>query len=137
MTGEVKTVAPDTSVFEVACIMRDEDIGSVPVAENDKLVGMVTDRDIVLRGVASGTSVEECTARDVMSQKILYVREDQDVEDVLQNMGDQQVRRMPVINSDMRLVGIVSLGDLSRKAKTKESGESLKEISQPTTGSKH
>lgn len=131
MTAQVTTIEPDTRLDQIARIMRDEDIGAVPVAENDRLVGMVTDRDIVLRGVAEGNDATQRTARDVMSAKILYCREDQSLEEVLKNMGDLQVRRLPVIDRQDRLVGIVSLGDLSREAKPNRAGESLKEISQP------
>ena len=131
MTTEVTTIEPSTRLDEIARIMRDEDIGAVPVAENDRLVGMVTDRDIVLRGVAEGEDAQPRTARDVMSAKILYCRDDQSLDEVLKNMGDLQVRRLPVIDRQDRLVGIVSLGDLSREAKPNRAGESLKEISQP------
>jgi len=131
MTTEVTTIEPNTRLDEIARIIRDEDIGAVPVAENDRLVGMVTDRDIVLRGVAEGDDAQQRTARDVMSAKILYCRDDQSLDEVLKNMGDMQVRRLPVIDRQDRLVGIVSLGDLSREAKPNRAGESLKEISQP------
>ena len=132
MTEKVRTVRPDTRLPDVACLMRDEDIGSVPVEENDKLVGMITDRDIVLRAVVEGAEgIERHTARDVMSPKILYCRDDESIDDVLKNMGDQQIRRLPVVNREMRLVGIVSLGDLSRTAPPAETGESLKDISSP------
>jgi FOG: CBS domain len=137
MSSNVRTVTPDTTLPEVACLMRDEDVGSVPVAEDDRLVGMVTDRDIVVRAVAEGEGVERHTARDVMTPKILYCKEDQSVDEVLRNMGEQQIRRLPVVNRDMRLVGIISLGDLSREAKPQRTGESLKDISQPTGATHH
>ena len=130
MTENVRTVRRDTTLPDVARIMRDEDIGSVPVAENDRLIGMITDRDIVVRAVA-GDGVERQTAGDVMSPKIVCCREDEDVDDVLRNMGEQQLRRLAVVNDDMRVVGIVSLGDLSRTARPAEAGESLAEISSP------
>jgi CBS domain-containing protein len=132
MTDHVTMVSPDTSIAEIARKMRDEDIGAVPVAENDRLVGMVTDRDIVVRTLADGRDVGSATARDAMSPKILYCYDDESVDDVLENMGEQQVRRLPVVDRDKRLVGVVSLGDLSRAAKRKEAGEALKEISEPT-----
>jgi CBS domain-containing protein len=111
--------------------MRDEDIGSLPVVENERLVGMVTDRDIVVRAVAEGQDVRTATAREAMSPRILYCFDDQTVEEVLENMGEQQIRRLPVVDRDKRLVGVVSLGDLARSAK-KKAGDALKEISQPT-----
>jgi CBS domain-containing protein len=126
-------VQPGTSLQEVARLMRDEDIGSVPVADNDKLVGMVTDRDIVIRGLAESGRLDERCARDVMSQQLLYCREDESVEDVLRNMGEQQVRRLPVVDESKRLVGVISIGDLSGGARTAKTGEALKEISKPTS----
>ena len=92
---------------------------------------MVTDRDIVVRIVAGGQDVRTATAREAMSPKILYCFDDETVEAVLENMGDNQIRRLPVVNREKRLVGVVSLGDLSKAAKRK-AGEALKEISQPT-----
>lgn len=131
MTRDVTTVAPDARLSDVARIMRDEDIGSVPVARGDELLGMITDRDIVIRAVADGDGVEQRTAGDVMSSGMKCCRQDQDIEDVLKEMGDQQIRRMPVVDDSRRLVGIVSLGDLSGEAKPKQVGKSLEDISQP------
>lgn len=130
MTDKVTWVGPDATVPEIARHMRDEDIGSVPIAENDHLVGMVTDRDIVVRAIADGGRVETTTARQVMSPRILYCFDDQPVGEVLKNMGDMQVRRLPVMNRDKRLVGLVSLGDLSR-ASQKQAAGALREISEP------
>jgi CBS domain-containing protein len=129
MTPDVSFVSPDTPVAEIARRMRDEDIGVVPVTENDRMIGMVTDRDIVVRCIASG-NVEGATARTAMSPRVLYCYEDQSVNEILDNMAEQQIRRMPVVSRDKRLVGVVSIGDLSQKAQRK-AGESLKEISQP------
>ena len=133
MTRDVTTVTPDARLSEVARIMRDEDIGSVPVARGSELLGMVTDRDIVVRALADG-SVEQRTAGDVMTAGVQCCRDDQNVGDVLKDMGDQQVRRLPVVDADQRLVGIVSIGDLSREAKAAQVGKSLEGISQPATG---
>ncbi|HEY7377827.1 MAG TPA: CBS domain-containing protein [Steroidobacteraceae bacterium] len=129
MTRKVSFVDPDMRIPEIARRMRDEDIGSVPVAENEKLIGIVTDRDIVVRTLADGQDARETTARQVMSPKILYCFEDDTVDDALKNMGDNQVRRLPVITREKRLVGVVSLGDLSKAAQTKAGG-ALKDISQ-------
>jgi CBS domain-containing protein len=131
MTADVSYVRPDTSILEIARKMRDDDIGSVPVVDNDRLVGMVTDRDIVIRVLAEGRTMQSGTARDAMSPGILYCFDDESVEDVLDKMGDQQIRRLPVLNRDKRLVGVVSLGDLSLAGKRKAAGEALQEISQP------
>jgi CBS domain-containing protein len=129
MTETVSVVTPDVPVLDVARKLRDEDIGSVPVVENDRLVGMVTDRDIVVRIVAAGRESTQAAARDAMSPKVLYCFDDQSVDEVLENMGDLQVRRLPVVNREKRLVGVVSLGDLSKASK--KAGAALKEISQP------
>jgi CBS domain-containing protein len=131
MTENVSVVEPDTQIPQIARKMRDEDIGSLPVVENERLVGMVTDRDIVVRAVAEGQDVRTATAREAMSPRILYCFDDQTVEEVLENMGEQQIRRLPVVDRDKRLVGVVSLGDLAKSAK-KKAGDALKEISQPT-----
>src|SRR5215218_10766732 len=101
MTENVRTVRPDTTLPEVATIMRDEDIGAVPVAEGERLVGMVTDRDIVVRAVADGDGIELQTAGEVMSPHVQYCREDESVDDVLRNMGEQQIRRLPVVDAGM------------------------------------
>jgi CBS domain-containing protein len=130
MTTAVVVMPPDSGLGAIARKMRDEDIGSVPIAENDRLVGMVTDRDIVIRALADGADMNALSARSVMSPQVLYCRDDQTVDEVLTNMGDQQVRRLPVVDRDKRLVGMVSLGDLSR-AKAKKAGDALKDISQP------
>ena len=132
MTREVTTVSPDARLSEVARIMRDEDIGSVPVAQGNELLGMITDRDIVIRAVADGDGLDQRTAADVMTSGVQCCREDQNVGDVLKDMGDQQIRRLPVVDDEKRLVGIVSIGDLSREAKPKQVGKSLEDISQPT-----
>jgi CBS domain-containing protein len=131
MTEHVSFVEPETQIPQIARRMRDEDIGSVPVVDNDRLIGIVTDRDIVVRAVAEGQDIRTVTAREAMSPKILYCYDDQSVEEVLESMAEQQVRRFPVVNRDKRLVGVISLGDLSKAAK-KKAGDALKEISQPT-----
>ncbi len=130
MTKQVSWVGPDFTVPEIARRMRADDIGSVPVAHNDRLIGMVTDRDIVLRAVADGGEIERVTAREVMSASVLYCYDSDNVAAVLKNMGDNQVRRLPVVDRNKRLVGVVSLGDLSRAAHEKASGSALKEISE-------
>jgi CBS domain-containing protein len=130
MTKRVSWVGPDATVREIARRMRSEDIGSMPVAEDDKLVGMVTDRDIVVRGVAEEREIGRLTAREVMSSTsgaVLYCFEDESVEAVLKNMAENQVRRLPVVDRSKRLVGIVSLGDLSGAAE-RATGDALREI---------
>lgn len=134
MTSHVSMVKPETAVSEIAVKMRDEDIGSVPVTDGDKLIGIVTDRDIVTRGLAQSPDMSRVKAKDVMSPKILYCMEDESVTEVLENMREEQVRRLPVVNREKRLVGVVSLGDLS-KAETQHAGDALAGISK--TAQKH
>ena len=130
MTERVRYVDPDAPLTKIAAEMRDNDFGAVPVAEEERLIGMVTDRDIVVRGIAQGLDLN-ATARQVMSANVLYCFEDDSIEDVLKNMGANQVRRLPVINRAKRLVGVVSLGDLSKAAGQSPAGGALKKISQP------
>jgi CBS domain-containing protein len=132
MTPDVRYVELDTPILEIARKMRDADIGSMPVVDQDRVVGMVTDRDIVVRVIADGRPPQTSTARDAMSPGVLYCFDDEPVEDVLDKMGDQQIRRLPVVNRDKRLVGVVSLGDLSLTGKRRAAGEALQEISQPS-----
>jgi CBS domain-containing protein len=132
MTKQVSSVRPTTPIKQVARTLREDDIGAAPVVENERLIGMVTDRDIVMRIVAEGLHPDVATAREAMSPRILYCFDDQSVEEVLDNMGTNQVRRLPVINRDKQLVGVVSLGDLALAAKRKAAGDALQEISQPT-----
>jgi CBS domain-containing protein len=113
MHAGVTWVEPDTRVGELARMMRDEDIGSIPIGENDRLVGMVTDRDIVIKGLADGRNLNSLTARDVMTGPILYCRADEDVEDAVRIMEEHEVRRLPVINENKRMVGMLSMGDIA------------------------
>jgi CBS domain-containing protein len=118
MTQQVTTVTPEAPLQQVA--------------QGDQLLGMVTDRDIVIRALADGgQGLERRTAGEVMTPDVQCCYADQNVGDVLKEMGDQQIRRLPVVDKERRLVGIVSLGDLSREAKPKQSGQALENISQP------
>jgi CBS domain-containing protein len=121
-------VEPSTPIKELALRMREEDVGSIPIGENDRLVGMVTDRDIVTRGVASGQSLDALTARDVMSRQIIYCRTESELNEAVRTMGKHRVRRLPVINEDKRLVGMLSLGDISA-ADRSLSGEAIRATS--------
>ena len=106
-------LAPTTPLVDVAKKMRELDIGSIPIGENDRLIGMVTDRDITCRAVAKGADCSKLTARDVMSKDIVYCRDSESVEDAIRLMEDRKIRRLPVINDKKRLVGMLSLGDVS------------------------
>lgn len=130
MTRDVKVANPAQSIRDAARLMAEIDAGSLPVGDNDRLVGMITDRDIAVRAVAEGKS-PDTKVSDVMSREVLYCFEDQDVEDVSRNMGDVKVRRMPVVNRDKRLVGIISLGDLARNEEPTAVGETMAEIAEP------
>lgn len=128
MSPNYKWMAPDSPVAQVAQAMRDMDVGFMPLAENDKMIGMVTDRDITVRAIAEGKDPAKTQARDVMTPKTYYCYDDQDVEEVCNNMGEIQVRRLPVVNRDKRLVGIVSLGDLSQSASRPNVGQTQQQI---------
>jgi CBS domain-containing protein len=131
MTREVRLARPEQSIQEAAREMAEMDIGALPVEENDRLVGMITDRDITVRAIAQGKG-PDTRVRDVMSTEIKYCFEDQSVDEVTQNMGDLRVRRLPVVNRDKRLVGILSLGDLALEDTSQdEAGEALSQISRP------
>jgi CBS domain-containing protein len=129
MTSEVRIASPDQTIKEAAKIMADIDAGVLPVGENDRLVGIITDRDIAIRGVAEGKG-PDAKVREIMSKEVKYCFEDEDIDDVLENMGDLQVRRLPVLSREKRLVGIVSLGDLAGN-EAEEAGEALSSISRP------
>lgn len=131
MTRDVKIASPEDTLQHAAQMMEDIDCGILPVGENDRLVGMLTDRDITVRAVAQGKAPDRCHVRDVMSHDIKYIYEDESVEDAARNMSQLRVRRLPVLNRDKRLVGIVSLGDLALKA-TKPAASALKDVSQHT-----
>ncbi|BES72305.1 CBS domain-containing protein [Marinobacter nanhaiticus D15-8W] len=111
MNADVKLVTPSTTLKDAAAQMAQRGIGFLPIGE-DKLAGTITDRDIALRGVAQGLDVSVTTVADIMTDNVLYCFDDTDVEAVAKNMGEKQVRRMPVVDADKRLVGIVSIGDM-------------------------
>lgn len=112
----VEWCAPDTPIMEIARLFREKDIGAIPIGENDRLVGMLTDRDIVCRGLAEGRDLASMTAGDVMTRDIVYCWEDDDIEDAVHLMEERQVRRVPVLNSDKRMTGMLSMGDISHAA---------------------
>lgn len=126
-----KWVSPNTPVSEVAALMKKEDIGSVPVGENDRLVGMITDRDLALRVLPNGADPNALKARDVMTKGIVYCRTDQSIEDAIHLMEDRKIRRLPVINDKKRLVGMLSLGDVSHHASRELSGELVHAVASP------
>jgi len=129
MTANVECVSPDTGITELANKMKVLDVGFLAICENDRLAGTVTDRDIVIRGIAGGCDLNTCKAHDIMTPEVFWCYEDDDVKDVARKMRDKEVRRMLILNQRKRLVGVVSIGDIS-KVEEKESGKILRDITQ-------
>jgi CBS domain-containing protein len=130
MTRDVRVVDPNETVQQAARLMANLDAGVLPVGENDRLIGMITDRDIAIRGVAAGKGPDTPLC-DVMTHEVEYCFDDQDVTEVTRNMGDIRVRRLPVLNREKRLVGILSLGDVAVTKEGLFTAEALTKISQP------
>jgi CBS-domain-containing membrane protein len=130
MTRDVQTIQPDQTAQEAARFMLSADAGSIPVTEGERLIGMITDRDIAVRGVAKGNG-PDTQVRDLMSNDIICARIDDDCDDVANRMSEAQVRRLPVIDSDERLCGIISLGDLAREGASDTAGQALEGVAQP------
>jgi CBS domain-containing protein len=131
MTPAVEIADPNMTIRDAARRMRAENIGALPVGENDRLVGMVTDRDIVARAVADERSAGNTTVREVMSEGICYCFQDDDLNQAAELMAEHQVRRLPVLNRDKRLVGVVALADLGR-SEQKAGQRALQGVSEPT-----
>ena len=131
MTRDVKIANPNQSLHDVARIMAEDDVGSLPVGENDRLVGIITDRDIAVRAVAEGLSPDDTTVREIMSEDVKYCFDDQDIAEVARNMGDVQLHRLPVIDHDKRLVGILALADIANIAGAGLAGDAVQGISAP------
>jgi CBS domain-containing protein len=129
MSRDVCVASPNESICEVACTMAQIDAGIVPVAENDRVVGMITDRDIAVRAVAAGKG-PDTQVREVMTPDVKYCFEDEDLSHVAKNMAQQRVRRLPVMNRDKRLVGILSVGDIALTRNKKAATEALSGVSQ-------
>jgi CBS domain-containing protein len=123
MTGDVRIASPDDSIRDAAKLMAQSDVGSLPVGENDRLIGMITDRDIVVRAIAKGKG-DQTTVREIMTEQIRYCFADEDVLEVAKNMSDLRVRRLPVLDRSKRLVGIVALSNIARGG-TEQARETL------------
>lgn len=131
MTRDVRICDPDQPIREAARLMAEADSGFLPIGKNDRLVGMLTDRDIAVRAVARGLS-PDTPVSEIMSREVLYCTEDDDVDDVCENMSEEQIRRLPVVNQDKRLVGVVSLSDIARsQGGDEEAGSALAGICRP------
>ena len=132
MSRDVKVVNPDVSIAEAAKQMRDGDFGMLPVGENDRMIGTISDRDITIRAVAEGKG-SATKVRDVMSDGVAWAYEDDSVEQAARIMSERQVRRLPVVDRDKRLVGIVALGDFAvESSEIRPAAEALSEISKPS-----
>ena len=130
MTADVRVANPEETIQQAARTMASLDAGVLPVGEEDHLIGIITDRDIAIRGVAQGKG-PTAKVREVMTEEVKYCFDDQDIEEVTRNMADIQVRRLPVLNRSKRLVGILSLGDIAINRDGKVAGDALRGISRP------
>lgn len=131
MSTEVQMIAPEATLREAAQMMREQDVGALPVCQGKTLLGMVTDRDIAVRGVAAGLLPDTASVADVMTKSLEFCTEDQDTEAVMQTMGYAQVRRLPVVNMAGELVGIVSIADMARR-QPGPVDQAVRDISEPT-----
>ncbi|HXF62459.1 MAG TPA: CBS domain-containing protein [Caldilineaceae bacterium] len=132
MTRDVEVIQPDRPLQEAAAKMKSLDVGSLPVCDNRTLVGMLTDRDITVRAVAAGRDPKQTQVSEAMTPDLIYCFEDQEIEEAALVMEERQIRRLPILNRDHQLVGIVSLGDLAVESGDEElSGEVLEEVSEP------
>ncbi len=131
MSTDVQLVAPEATLQRAAQLMQELDVGALPVCRGNVLVGMVTDRDIAIRGVAAGLAPDTARVSDVMTDDLQFCTEDQDTEEVMRTMGNAQVRRLPVVNIDKELVGIVSLSDLALR-QAGHIDKAVREISEPS-----
>ena len=133
MTRDVEVIHPDATLEEAAKRMDALNVGPLPVCDGERLVGMLTDRDIVVRAIAGGRDPKATSVRDAMTRDLVYGFEDQDVREAARLMEEQQIRRLVVLSRDMRLVGIVSLGDLAvETGDDRTTGEVLERVSQPS-----
>ena len=133
MSADVEVIAPEATIREAAEKMKDLDVGPLPVCDGERLVGMLTDRDIVVRAVALGRDPATTAVEDAMSPEVVYCFDDDDSTDAAQLMQEHQIRRLPIVNRERRLVGIVSLGDLAVETRDEQlAGKTVREVSEPT-----
>jgi CBS domain-containing protein len=131
MTDKVECISPDASVFDAAGKMKLLDVGFIPVCDNDRLVGTITDRDIVVRGVAEKHDLDSMKVQDIMHKGVAYVFEEDRVDEVARKMEEEEIRRVVVLNKDKRLTGVISLGDLSQaRGKERLAGHITREITE-------
>lgn len=137
MTTHVDIIDPQTSIAEAARKMRDDDVGSLPVGEDDRLIGMITDRDICCRAVAENKAPADCTVREAMSERIAWIYEDAGADEAARQMAENQIRRLAVLNRDKRLVGVISMGDLSRHGLDDDEKIAMRGIAKETGEARH
>jgi CBS domain-containing protein len=130
MTSNPSTIEPDKTVADAAKLMRDEDAGLIPIVEGQKLAGTITDRDIAIRVVAEGKDPQSSTVRDVMTSRLVTVDPEQDLDEALRLMAEHQVRRLPVVEEDGKIVGIVAQADIAKHASDETTGRVVEQISQ-------
>lgn len=130
MTSNPRTISPSTTIVEAAKIMRDDDVGSIPIVEDDQLWGTITDRDITIRAVVEGRDVQSATVGDIASRDLVTVDPQQELDEGLRLMAKHQVRRLPVVEEDGRLVGIVAQADVAQLGDDVRTGETVQQISQ-------
>ena len=133
MTTDVETASPDTTLQQIATMMKEQDVGSIPIVDGDELVGIVTDRDIVVRCIAAAEDPSEVRAEDVVSGDLQTIEPEQEVEEAARIMSQHQIRRLPVVN-DGELVGMIALGDIAVKEDEDTAGDALEEISEGVKG---
>ena len=131
MTRDVRCIAPRANLIEAAALMRQLDVGALPICDDDRLSGMITDRDLVVRGVAEKRNTLTTTVGEVMSDGVIYGFADQDSEDIARIMHDHKVRRLPIVNREKRLVGIVALADVAGHLDRRTTGTVTKAVSEP------
>ena len=132
MSQGVQCIAPESTLQEAACKMKEYNFGSLPVCDGDRLIGMITDRDIAIRSVSAGDDPTKCPVREIMTPSLVYSFDDAEVEDAATLMQQKQIRRLPILNRDKRLVGIVSLGDLAVQTHDEVlAGHTLEAVSEP------
>ena len=130
MTTDVETIGANQTAREAASFMLRADAGSIPVCEGDRVIGMITDRDIAVRGIAEGRG-PDTPVSELMSDGVVCAREDEDIQTVAQRMSEEQIRRIPVLDADDKLCGIVSLGDLARETRGEAAEQALEGVSAP------
>ena len=136
MTSEVEVIHPNDTLQTAASKMHDRDIGFLPVCDGDRLIGVLTDRDLITRALAEGMESKAMLGRDLVTSPTIYCFDDQSVDEAAKLMHDNQIRRLVILSRDKRMVGVVSLGDLAMNIDDKKSGDVLQSVSEPVSASR-